>query len=166
MPGDLRILVADDHTVVADALSHRLAQWYNVLPPVNSLAELASCTWEASPPDVVLLDLSFGSDSALSALPSLIKQHHHVAFVICTMHTEALFAEAALSAGAAGYFVKTGSLEQLRSVIDHASTGGATVYGVHGSSSPPPRCRRTDSTLAAAHTQADASRSTQEEIVD
>jgi DNA-binding NarL/FixJ family response regulator len=62
----------------------------------------------ASPPDLVLVDLSLGAGpSGLELVKMLAVQYPHVPALVVSMHDEALYAERALRAGARGYLMKS-----------------------------------------------------------
>lgn len=87
------ILVADDHAALAEALSLALRRWHRVLSPVTTLRLLPDVIGIAQP-DVVFLDLSFGTESALPLLPELIGRSRATRYIVFTNHEEKVFATA------------------------------------------------------------------------
>ncbi len=120
------VLVADDHALIAEALSSSLGRWYQVVGIVTGLDGLESGISRTSP-QIVLLDLAFGKVSALEALPRLVARYAETRFVILTAHADPVLADAALRAGAVAYIVKESAPAELRIAIDEALAGRTYV---------------------------------------
>ncbi len=117
-----RVLVADDHALVADALAGAVAKWFEVVGVVTAIERLQPEIRRTSP-DVVLLDLQFGKTNVLSILAKLVDRNELVKFIVLTAHAEPIFAQAALTAGAWGYLVKTSAASELRVAIEEVVSG-------------------------------------------
>ena len=122
MKPSTRVLIADDHALVADALAGAVAKWFEVVGVVTALERLQPEIRRVSP-NVVLLDLQFGKTNVLSILAKLVDRNPLVKFVILTAHAEPLFAQAAITAGAWGYLVKTSAASELRVAIEEVMSG-------------------------------------------
>jgi DNA-binding NarL/FixJ family response regulator len=120
------IVIADDHPVIADALSTSLAAWYRVAAVVHALDALESALRRESPA-VVVLDLSFGHVNALNILPRLVRNHPGTKFVVLTAFGERVLADACLAAGASGFVVKQSAASELRVAIEEALEGRSYV---------------------------------------
>jgi len=117
-----RILVADDHPIVAEALLTSLTRWFDVVGMVNTLDVLDAAIAEHSP-DVVLLDLSFGRESSLSVLPGLVLKFARTRFVMLTAHPDPVLADAAMLAGARAFVLKHSAATELRIAIEEVLDG-------------------------------------------
>lgn len=122
MKGKPGVLVADDHAVVAEALATSLSRWFRVVGIVTVLERLEAQIASLSP-EVVLLDLMFGSKSALNVLAGLVERHPGTRFVILTAYVEPVLADAAIKAGALAYVVKESAASELRIAIEEALAG-------------------------------------------
>jgi DNA-binding NarL/FixJ family response regulator len=120
--GRARLLIADDHVLVADAFARFLAQWYEIAGTVTDLDEVGPAI-AAQRPDIVLLDISFGTRSALYLLPRFKADHPATRFVVVTGHLDPVMVDTALSGGANGYVVKESATAELRKAISAALAG-------------------------------------------
>lgn len=114
----IRVMLVDDHTVLRAGL--RLL--VNHQPDMEVVAEAERAT-EIVPratdaqPDVVVLDLSLPGGSTLPIIDSLGKLENLPRVLVLTMHDDAAYVRAALSAGAVGFIVKTiGEAELLQAI--------------------------------------------------
>lgn len=121
-PGPRRILVVDDHPMTRQGIAHLLRQEkeFTVAGEVDTVrAALAAV--RASPPDLVLADLSLAERSGLELIKDLHALHPSIPILVFSMHYESLYAERVLRAGARGYIMKSeGSgklLEAIRRVL-------------------------------------------------
>lgn len=117
------ILIADDHTVVAEGLAVSLSPYFAVVGQVTQLDHVLGTIKRASP-DVVVLDISFGGRSSLT----ILKEAHEddtidSKFVILTAHESRALAAAAFEAGASAFLVKGASTHELRLAVEAALEG-------------------------------------------
>lgn len=117
-----KILIADDHAVVAEALATALGRWFKVVGIVTILDRL-DAEIHIKGPDVVVLDLTFGKTSSITILRKLVDQYPQTRFVVLTAHAEPVLADASLRAGALGFVVKESSGTELRIAIEEALAG-------------------------------------------
>ena len=127
-PRKLRILVADDHTVLRAGLKRLLQD----VPEVEDVGEaetavharemLRSGKW-----DILLLDLDMPGQNALDVLKGLKVDHPHVAVLILSMYPEEQFGLRSLKAGASGYLSKDSAPDELVAAIRRISEGGAYI---------------------------------------
>ena len=106
------ILIADDHTILAEGLVSLLKDRFDVVGTVadgNLLIEAA----ERLRPDVIIADINMPSMSGLDALTRLKKRGVDSKFIILTMHGEAEIAARAMRAGASGFLLKHSAGEEL-----------------------------------------------------
>lgn len=120
------IVIADDHPVIAEALSTSLAAWYRIAAVAHSLDALEGALRREAPA-LVVLDLSFGHANALNVLPKLVRSHPGTKFVVLTAFGERVLADACLAAGASGFVVKQSAASELRVAIEEALEGRVYV---------------------------------------
>ncbi|MGA3235593.1 MAG: response regulator transcription factor [Bryobacteraceae bacterium] len=121
-----RVLLADDHTVVAQGLSALLADTFELAGVVNDGRALLAAV-ETVRPDVVVTDISMPLLNGLDALRQIHTRHPHVKVIILTMHRETQLAVDALRAGASGYLLKVSPGEELITAIEQVAMGRSYV---------------------------------------
>ena len=122
----LRIVIADDHTVVRSALRMLL----EAEPDIEVVAEAGDAGdalryVRGHRPDVLILDLNMPGVPSLEILPELKEASPETGVVILTMQSETEFARRALDAGAGGYVLKEAADSELMQAI-HAVADGET----------------------------------------
>jgi len=118
----VRVIIADDHRLVADACRNLLEPEFNVVAMVSDGRELLKVEPELRP-DVIILDISMPGLNGLDA-GELIKQRNHtVKLVYITMSVAADVAAEAFRRGASGYVVKQSSAEELITAIRRVVRG-------------------------------------------
>jgi two-component system invasion response regulator UvrY len=114
----LRILIADDHTVVRKGLRQILLEEF----PSAEITETADAAalfmkvlkeeW-----DVVITDISMPDKSGLEVLQQIRRDHPRLPVLILSAHSEDQYAIRALKAGANGYLCKDSASEELVTAI-------------------------------------------------
>jgi DNA-binding NarL/FixJ family response regulator len=118
----LRILVADDHRVVAEGLSSILSRSFDVIGTVHNGHALIAETINRKP-DVVVSDIFMTDLNGIDALRQLRKQGTHARFIFLTMEATADLATEAFRAGASGFVSKQDAGEELLEAIGHSMEG-------------------------------------------
>lgn len=120
-----RIVLADDHVVVRAGLRTLLAADPRclVVGEAASIDELRT-TVHRSHPDLVVLDISFGTASALDHLPALLAEQPAPRVVVLTMHNDVAFAREAFAHGARGYLAKESAADDLIRAVETVMVGG------------------------------------------
>jgi len=121
-----RIILADDHPIVAEGLRSLLAARYDVVGVVadgRALLEAASLL----EPDVVVADISMPLINGIEATLRLRQEQPHIKVVILTMHREEAYVRRAMEAGAAGYVLKVAAADELLTAVDAALAGKTFV---------------------------------------
>jgi DNA-binding NarL/FixJ family response regulator len=114
-----RILLADDHILVLEALRTLLAPHFNVVgTATDGLALLERA--KALHPDVVVLDVGMPLLNGFEAARRLEQTLPTVKVVFLTVHDDPLLAIQALRDGASGYLLKTSAAESLVQAIQAA----------------------------------------------
>ena len=116
----IRVLLADDHTVVREGLRAMLAAAENV-----EVVGEAADGWEAvrltkaTTPDVVVMDLAMPALNGLRAMREILKQASGVKVLVLSSYREDECVEQLIEAGAAGYLLKhTAATELLNAIRD------------------------------------------------
>jgi len=116
------VVIADDHTIVAEGLVKLLSDRFDVVATVVDGAALIEAA-ERFRPDIIVADLDMPSVSGLEALERLKKRGVTSKFVILTMHKEASVAARAMRAGASAFLLKASAGEELLDAIDEVLNG-------------------------------------------
>ena len=105
----MRLLLADDHTMLREAL--RRAMEGAGLTVVGEAADGEEAIRLAAElrPDVVLMDVSMPVLDGVEATRQIHRSEPDIAVLMLTMHADADVVARALSAGAVGYLVKDAS---------------------------------------------------------
>ena len=99
-----RVLLADDHTIVAEGLEALLRDQFDLAGVVHDGVALLEAAVRLKP-DVVVTDVSMPLMNGLDAVRRLHEEEPNIAIVVLTIHRDAEIAAEALRAGASGYAV-------------------------------------------------------------
>ena len=117
----IRILLADDHTIVRQGLKLILSSQ----PDVEVIGEAANGREvvelaEKLRPDIVLLDVAMPELNGIEATRRMMEQNGRIRILVLSMHKESVYVREILKAGARGYLLKdvidTELLNAVRSV--------------------------------------------------
>jgi DNA-binding NarL/FixJ family response regulator len=122
----VRVLLADDHRVVAEGLRSILAPQFDVVGIVSNGRELVSAA-QTLAPDVIVLDISMPGLNGIEAARQIHAASARVKLVFLTMHCDATYAVRALEAGASGFVLKHAATSELVAAIRTALHGGTYV---------------------------------------
>ena len=117
-----RVLLADDHLMVAEALKSLLAPEFELVGVVDNGLEMVMAAATLRP-DVIVADVSMPRLSGIDALVQLRQRGDLVPVVFLTMHRDASFARRALDAGASGFVLKHSAPAELVTAIRAALEG-------------------------------------------
>jgi len=126
----IRLLIADDHPVVREGLKRIIVECADmklVGEVVNGHEVLEKCTKDTV--DVLLLDISMPGPGFFELIKRLRVKMPDLRILVLSIHSENLYAERALRAGAAGYLTKERSSEELAEAIRHVYQGKTYVTG-------------------------------------
>ena len=121
-----RVLLADDHTIVAEGLASLLEPEYELVGRVQNGRDLLRAADELDP-DVIVTDISMPLLNGIEALRQLKKTKPDVRVVFLTVHADVTYVTEAFRAGARGYVLKQSAAEELRSAIRTVHEGGTYV---------------------------------------
>ena len=119
-----RVLLADDHRMVAEGLKSLLGAEFELVGVVEDGRALIEAA-KKQRPDVIVADIAMPHLNGLDALEQLKRDNPRVKVVILTMHREVSYARRALELGAAGFVLKHSAPAELLSAI-HAALEGTT----------------------------------------
>ena len=122
----IRVLLADDHRIVAEGLSRLLSREFELVGIATSGDKLLRMARELGP-DVIVSDISMPGMSGLDALARLKAEDPAVRVVLLTMHSNVAYAREALQAGALGYVLKQSAVEELIMAVRAALAGHTFV---------------------------------------
>jgi len=126
--GRIRVLVVDDHQVLADSLVRVLGAEEDIEPVgvAPTLARAMAMVAEHRL-DVVLLDHALPDGEGADAVRPLLDAHPGLQVVMLTASTSDRVLGAALEAGAAGFISKSSGLDELVGAVRAAARGDAVV---------------------------------------
>lgn len=119
-----RVLLADDHQILAEGLRGLLMKEFDLVGWVEDGLSLLAKVAEVKP-DAIVADISMPQLNGIDATRRLRKEHPEIKVVILTMHHDAVYARRALEAGAAGFVLKQAAATELVSAL-HAALAGQT----------------------------------------
>ena len=117
-----RLLLADDHRMVAEGLKGLLEKDFDLIGIVEDGRALVDET-SRSKPDVVVVDITMPRLNGLEAIPLLKKAAPETKVVVVTMHREPAYARRAFSVGADGFVLKHAAAQDLIGAIRAALEG-------------------------------------------
>ncbi|HEV3115624.1 MAG TPA: response regulator transcription factor [Gemmataceae bacterium] len=118
-----KVLVADDHAIVAQGLGSLLQSDFELVGIVNDGRKLVE-TARQTRPDVIVSDIAMPLLSGLEALRLLRAEQISSKVIFLTMHVDGNLASQALRAGASGYLAKHSAGEELIQAIRQVLEGG------------------------------------------
>jgi len=121
-----RVLLADDHRIVADGLKSILAEQYDLVGIVENGRELLRAAKDCSP-DVIVADISMPLLNGLDAVSQIRSEGCPAKIVFLTMHKDVMYAGKALSLGASGFVLKHSASSELLKAISVALNDGTFV---------------------------------------
>lgn len=121
---NLRILVADDHAVVADGVRHLLAaNQFEVIGAVTDSAEAIRLAGELKP-DVTLLDIVMPQINGIDAAREILRKDEDAKVIMLSMYSDSDRVYQALQAGVRGYVLKRDLSGELCDAIRQVAAGG------------------------------------------
>jgi DNA-binding NarL/FixJ family response regulator len=122
--GQLRILLADDHTVVRQGLRKVLEErpdWIVVAEAGNGREAVQKA--EEMKPDVAILDVAMPLLNGIEATRQIVKRSPATRVLVLTMHSDEAYVNQILKAGATGYLLKDSADVDLIQAVGAVSQG-------------------------------------------
>ena len=117
-----RVLLADDHLLVAEALKSLLTPEFELVGVVEDGRALIEAAGTLRP-DVIVADVTMPHLNGIDALVQLRQNGNPVPVVFLTMHRDVTFARRALEAGASGFVLKHSASIELITAVKAALSG-------------------------------------------
>src|SRR3990172_937278 len=125
----IRILIADDHTIVRSGIQLLLEGEPDMEVIGEALTGDAAVEMaEALKPDVVLMDIAMPGLDGIEATRRIKEKSSHIGILVLTMHRSDEHFFAMLKAGASGYVLKAAETNELLSAIRSVARGEAFLY--------------------------------------
>jgi len=124
----IRILVADDHTIVREGVKQLLSEENDFVvagEAANGLEVLKLLRDQSF--DVLLMDMSMPGRNGIELIKQVKGEKPKLAILVLSMHKEKQYAVRALKAGAQGYLTKESAPAQLVSAIRKVAGGGMFI---------------------------------------
>lgn len=124
----IRILIADDHTILRDGLKQILSECRDMVVAgeadngLEALKKVREEQW-----DVLVLDMSMPGKSGIELVKQIKGEKPKLPILILSMHKEDQYAVRTLKAGASGYLCKDSASAQLVSAIRKVAGGGLFI---------------------------------------
>ena len=123
----VRVLLADDHTVLRDGLRRSLeAHGLDVVGEAGNGVEVVELA-ERLDPDVVLMDISLPVQDGIEATRQLRIRVPAAAVVMLTMFADGATLREALEAGAVGYLVKDCTTSEIVETVKAVAAGDTAL---------------------------------------
>lgn len=120
----LRILLADDHTVMLSGLRALLERQNNFEIVGEAENGRTAVSLSASLlPDIVIMDVGMPLLNGIEATKALLKESPSTGVIILSMHSDEAYVLRSLQAGARAYLLKDSAAPDLLSAIDAVSHG-------------------------------------------
>jgi DNA-binding NarL/FixJ family response regulator len=117
-----RILIADDHTLIAEAFKGLLEPEFEVVGIVPDGRMLMEAIVQLQP-DVVILDISMPELNGLDAGTQVKAERRAIKLVYVTVDSRPEVAAEAFRRGASGFVLKHGAFEEMRIAVRRAIRG-------------------------------------------
>ena len=114
----IKILIADDHGVVAEGLKHLIEAQpdMQVVAMAGDGREAVRLAREVAP-DVVLMDLSMPELNGADATRAILERDAPCRVIVLSMYADRAYVRRALKAGASGYVVKRSAAKEVVDAI-------------------------------------------------
>ena len=117
-----RIILADDHLIVAQGVAGLLNKNHDVVDIAQSGEELIERVKQHNP-ELVITDVSMGDMTGIAAAAIIKRINKDIKIICLTMHKEQEYAEGAFAAGVLGYVLKSEATEELLEAVEYVTRG-------------------------------------------
>lgn len=122
----LRVLIADEQTMVLEGLRRILEGHCEVVGGVDDGMTLVESVGHAQP-DVVILEVGLPLLNGLEAGRQIKQLHPEVKLIYLTMYTNSIYVNKAMELGASGYLLKRSTASELLQSLELAQQGHCYV---------------------------------------
>lgn len=123
---DLRIVIADDHLLVAEGVANLLKAKFPDVTLVQNGHDLLSRV-QTDPPELAIIDVALPLCNGLDAAREITRSAPGVKVIMLTMHQEQDLVRQALLAGASAYVLKDSAGMELLEAAETVLNGGIYV---------------------------------------
>lgn len=117
-----KVLLADDHAIIADGLARLIGDVADLVGQVNDGLRLVEEARRLRP-DIVVADITMPGMSGIDAMRQLRAEGSSARFIFLTIHPEARLAAEAMRSGASGYLLKQSAGNELFDAIQAVVSG-------------------------------------------
>jgi DNA-binding NarL/FixJ family response regulator len=118
----LRLLLADDHTILLEGLKALLAPEFDVVATASDGRAVLDAAKKVLP-DLILLDISMPGLNGIEAALRLRQSNPGAKLIVLTMHADLSFVRAAFEAGVSGYVLKQSAATELVTALRQVGNG-------------------------------------------
>jgi two-component system, NarL family, invasion response regulator UvrY len=120
----MRVLIVDDHPIVASGCRALMADDPDIVILEASSAETGLDAFVAECPDVCVLDINLPGVSGFELARRILAQDISARIIVFSMNDDPIFAARAIDSGAKGYVSKSGDPADLVKAIRAVADGG------------------------------------------
>jgi len=151
----MRVLIVDDHPIVASGCRAVLADEPGIVLLEASDAESGERAFVAEHPDICVIDINLPTVSGFELARRILVRAASARIIMFSMNDDPIFAARAIEVGAKGYVSKTGDPHDLVEAIRDVGAGGVYL---------PPAIARSIAFAGPAFAQSPLSKLTSREI--
>jgi two-component system response regulator NreC len=122
----VRILLADDHTLMRQGLRHILEEQadFDVVAEASSGIEAVEAA-RRHKPDVAVVDVAMKELNGIETTAQILRHSPHTVVLMLSMYSDERYVVRAVKAGARGYVLKNSAADELIQAIHAVRKGGA-----------------------------------------
>jgi DNA-binding NarL/FixJ family response regulator len=120
----MRVLIVDDHPIVASGCRTVLADEPDIVLLEASNAETAEHSFNTERPDICVIDINLPTVSGFELARRLLMHDASARVIMFSMNDDPVFIARAIEIGAKGYVSKTGDPQDLVDAIREVGKGG------------------------------------------